>query len=143
MKNLVFLALLISLFACSKSETDQMTPEPGPMGTDFNPATATLISQGTFSGTPGHAVSGSAKLYEFQGKRYIYLENFSTTGGPDLRVYLATNTAATQFVSLGNLRANSGNQAYVINNPPDFSQYRNVLIWCQQFTVLFGASTLN
>lgn len=142
MKNLVFLALVVSLFACSKSE-DEMTPEPEPMSTEFNPAAATLISQGTFSGTPGHSVSGSAKLYEFQGKRYIYLENFSSTGGPDLRVYLATNTAATQFVSLGNLRANSGNQAYVINNPPDFSQYKNVLIWCQQFTVLFGASTLN
>ena len=144
MKKLLFLALIISFFACSKAEDEEMTPDPTDPGTGtFNQAAATLISQGTFSGTPGHAVSGSAKLYEFQGKRYIYLENFSTTGGPDLRVYLATNTAATQFVSLGNLRANTGNQAYVINNPPDFTQYRNVLIWCQQFTVLFGASTLN
>lgn len=142
MKKLLILAMVISLFACSKSEGDEMTPDPDPMTGAFNPATATLISMGTFSGTPGHAVSGSAKLYEFQGKKYIYLENFSTTGGPDLRVYLATNTSATQFLSLGKLTANSGNQAYLVSNPPDFSQYKNVLIWCQQFTVLFGASTL-
>jgi hypothetical protein len=142
MKNLLFLALIISLFACSKSE-DEMTPDPTDPGTGaFDPAAATLISQGTFAGSGSYTVSGSAKLYEFQGKRYIYLENFSSSGGPDLRVYLATNTSATQFVSLGNLKANSGNQSYVINNPPDFAQYKNVLIWCQQFTVLFGASTL-
>jgi hypothetical protein len=141
MKNLLFLALVVSLFACSKSE-DEMTPEPDPMNTTFDPAAATLISQGTFTGAGSYTVSGSAKLYEFQGKRYIYLENFSSSGGPDLRVYLATNNSATQFVSLGNLKATSGNQAYVINNPPDFSQYKNVLIWCQQFTALFGSSTL-
>jgi hypothetical protein len=142
MKNLLIVILIVSLFACSKSE-DNMTPDPDPMMDTFNPAAATLISQGTFSGSGSYTVTGSAKLYEFQGKRYIYLENFSSSGGPDLRVYLATNTSATQFISLGRLKATSGNQAYLISNPPDFSQYKNVLIWCQQFTALFGASTLN
>lgn len=142
MKNLLLLTLVVLLFACSKSE-DNMMPTPDPMTDTFNPAAATLISQGAFRGSGSYSVSGTAKLYEFQGKRYIYLENFSSSGGPDLRVYLATNTSATQFVSLGKLKATSGNQAYLINNPPDFSQYKNVLIWCQQFTALFGASTLN
>lgn len=140
MRNLLYIVLVISLFACSKAEDDDMSPAP--MTDNFNPAAATLISMGTFSGSGSYTVSGTAKLYEFQGKRYIYLENFSTSGGPDLRVYIATNTSATQFVSLGKLKANSGNQAYLISNPPDFTQYKNVLIWCQQFTVLFGASTL-
>lgn len=130
------------LFFSSCKKSNNTTPATAPANETFNPATATLLKQGSFSGNMSYTVSGSVKLYEYQGKKYIYFENFSSPNGPDLKVYVATTTTASQFVNLGSLKGVSGTQAYVVNNPPDFSQYNKVLIWCQQFSVLFGASTI-
>ncbi len=143
MKNKLFLsvaALLIafSFLGCSKDNT----PVTAPVDTSFDVANATLLRQGTFSGNRNYTVSGSVKLYDFKGKKYIYFENFSSNNGPDLKVYIATSNNASQFISLGALKATSGTQVYLITAPPDFAQYNRVLIWCQQFSVLFGASGL-
>jgi hypothetical protein len=143
MKSFLTLTTLLSLLilsACSKSNDG--SPAVAPVNETFNPATATLLKQGTFSGNMNYTVTGSVRLYESQGKNYIYFENFNSTNGPDLKVYVATTNSATQFVNLGSLKGASGTQVYLINNPPDFNQYNKVLIWCQQFSVLFGTSTI-
>jgi Electron transfer DM13 len=100
------------------------------------------LKEGTFTGNMSYTVSGKVKLYEDKGKKYLYFENYTSSNGPDLRVYISTNTQASQFVSLGKLKGVSGAQVYLITNPPDFTQYNKVLIWCQQFSVLFGAAML-
>jgi hypothetical protein len=143
MKSIALILLCVTLAFSSCSKSDSETPDmPPPTSNTFNPATATLVSQGTFSGNRNYTVSGVAKRYTFQGKDYIYLENFSTTNGPDLKVYLATTTNAAQFVNLGVLKGATGNQSYVVSVPVDFKQYDKILIWCQQFSALFGAATL-
>lgn len=141
-KNLITqLTCLIVLFsACTKSQDE--TPAIPPANDSFTPANATLLKSGNFIGSTNHTVNGSVKLYELQGKKYIYFENFTSTNGPDLKVYIATTINANQFVNIGNLKGVTGSQAYLINNPPDFAQYNKVLIWCQQFSVLFGSATL-
>ena len=134
--------LLVSVFftfsSCKKTDNTTTTTTP----TTFDPAKATLLKQGSFTGNMSYTVSGSVKLYDYQSKKYIYLENFSSNSGPDLKVYVATTANAAQFVSLGVLKGTSGTQVYEVTNPPDFAQYNKVLIWCQQFSVLFGQSTL-
>ncbi len=143
MKNAFLATITLLMFfaaACKKTKTD---PVPVIDNSAFDISKATLLKQGNFTGTPGHAVSGTVKLYDYNGNKYLHLEPFSTVGGPDLRVYLSTNTNATLFVSAGVLKSNNATQTYVINNPPDFTQYKNVLIWCQQFSVLFGSAVLN
>ncbi len=136
----IALTLVIANMGCSKSnDTNPTTPV---VINTFDPTKATLLKQGTFSGGGGHVANGTVKLYDDAGKKYLYFENFSVTNGPDLKVYIATNLAASQFISLGNLQNITGNQAYLITTPPDFTQYNKILIWCQQFTVLFGSATL-
>lgn len=143
MKANQFLGLLlaISVFAsCSKSQESASTTTPS---TDsFNVANATLIRTGSFTGNRNYSVTGSVKLYEYQGKRYIRFENFVSSNGPDLKVYIATTTTASQFVNIGDLKSISGTQTYLVNNPPDFTQFNKVLIWCQQFSALFGSATI-
>lgn len=141
-KNLLtqLTCLIILLSACNKSQDG--TPATPPANDLFNPANATLLKSGNFTGSANYSVNGSVKLYDFQGKKYIYFENFTSSNGPDLKVYIATTNTATQFVNLGNLKGVSGSQAYLINNPPDLNQFNKVLIWCQQFTALFGSATL-
>lgn len=139
--QLLGLLFALSVFAsCSKSQESASTTTPS---TDsFNVANATLIRTGTFTGNRNYSVTGSVKLYEYQGKRYIRFENFVSSNGPDLKVYIATTTTASQFVNIGDLKSISGTQTYLVNNPPDFTQFNKVLIWCQQFSALFGSATI-
>jgi hypothetical protein len=78
-----------------------------------------------------HNAEGIAKLIPLQdGSDILRLENLQVTNGPDLYVYLATDKSASDFVGLGKLKANNGNQ----ND--------TVLIWCRPFSVLFGSAEL-
>ena len=46
------------------------------------------------------------------------------------------------FVSLGRLKANQGNQNYAIPDGVSLARYRSVVIWCRRFTYAFGAAAL-
>jgi len=76
------------------------------------------------------------------GSQYVRFENFKSTNGPDLFVYLATDDQASDFVDLGRLKGNVGNQNYEIPEGVDLSKYNKVLVWCKAFSVLFGSAEL-
>jgi hypothetical protein len=77
-----------------------------------------------------------------EGNSILRLENFRATNGPDLHVYLSTDKSASDFVSLGRLKGNIGNQNYEIPEGTELSKYDTVLIWCRAFSVLFGSAEL-
>jgi hypothetical protein len=100
---------------------------------------------GTFVGVNDgiHNAEGMAKVIRLDDASMILrLENFKATNGPDLYVYLATDESASDFVDLGRLKGNIGNQNYEIPEGTDFSRYDTVLIWCKAFSVLFGSAEL-
>jgi hypothetical protein len=90
-----------------------------------------------------HNAEGLAKVIRLNDDGIILrLENFKATNGPDLYVYLATDNSASDFVNVGRLKGNIGNQNYNIPEGTDFSRYDTVLIWCKAFSVLFGSAQL-
>ncbi len=90
-----------------------------------------------------HNAEGLAKVIRLDDASMILrLENFKATNGPDLYVYLSTDNSASDFVNLGRLKGNIGNQNYDIPEGTDFSRYDTVLIWCKAFSVLFGSAEL-
>lgn len=90
-----------------------------------------------------HNAEGVAKVIPLDdGSRVLRFEDFKSTNGPDLYVYLATDKDATDFVSLGPLKANIGNQNYEIPDGVDLEKYNTTLVWCKQFSVLFGSADL-
>lgn len=100
---------------------------------------------GSFSGAGDgiHNAAGIAKVIYLEGESDVLrLEDFSVTNGPDLYVYLATDSQASDFVDLGRLKANNGNQNYEIPEGTDLSKYNTVVIWCKQFSVYFGGAEL-
>ena len=102
------------------------------------------MSMSTFKDADAfHKVSGEAIFLEGEGQKFLRLENFESTNGPDLFVYLATDTDATDFVDLGRLKGNKGNQNYEIPEGTNPEDYSHVLIWCKQFGVLFGSADIN
>ena len=104
-----------------------------------------MIYEGTFVGVNDgiHNAEGLTRTIQLDDKSQILrLEDFKSTNGPDLYVYLSTDKEATDFVNLGRLKANIGNQNYDIPQGTDLEKYSNVLIWCKSFSVLFGSAEL-
>ena len=91
-----------------------------------------------------HDAQGDAYTIPLESNSNILrLENFKSTNGPDLYVYLSTDDNASEFINLGELKANKGNQNYEIPKDVDISKYNKVLIWCKAFGVLFGSAELS
>jgi hypothetical protein len=101
---------------------------------------------GTFVGVGDgiHDAQGDAYTIPLEdGSDVLRLENFKSTNGPDLYVYLSTDKSASEFINLGKLKASSGNQNYEIPNEVDLTEYNKVLIWCKAFGVLFGSAEIS
>jgi Electron transfer DM13 len=107
-----------------------------------NPVSA-LSGEFVGAGDGTHNAEGVAKEISTEdGRKFIRFENFKVTNGPDLYVYLATDQSASDFVDIGKLKANNGNQNYEIPSGTDLAKYKTVVIWCKAFSVLFGSAEL-
>lgn len=137
MKFKLFVITIISislLASCSKTSTEKIDEVISTAGTQK--------SNGSFMGYGSEKVSGQAKIFLTNDQYMLKLENFSTTNGPDLKVYLSKAASPLDFISLGDLKSTNGNQVYQINGTPDFSKYRFVLIHCERFNHLYGSAEL-
>lgn len=115
-------------------------------------ATTTLLASGSFADADAiHKGSGVAEIFEAaDGRRIVSFSNFKVTNGPDLKVWLVahenpmTARAVTDsdYITLGVLKGNIGNQNYQIPGNVDLSKYKSVVIWCEQFGVLFATAAL-
>ena len=110
------------------------------------------IRQGQFSDADAiHKGSGTAAVYTLpDGGHLVRFEDFRTTNGPALVVYLAKHPSPASaddvldggFVELGKLKGNVGNQNYNVPAGVDVSEYGSVVIWCELFDVLFSPAPL-
>ncbi|MBH0774715.1 DM13 domain-containing protein [Nocardia bovistercoris] len=98
-----------------------------------------------------HEVVGTARLLELpDGRRILRLEDFATSDGPDLHVWLSEKAAGGNWfkygrgrrVRLGALKATDGNHNYPIPADHDLSGLRSAVIWCRRFHVAFGSAPL-
>ena len=143
----------VSAFALSPYFTESTINEAIPTGailqTEMEESMMEVIPMsysGRFIGVGDgiHDAQGDAYTIPLEDKSNVLrLENFKSTNGPDLFVYLSTDENASDFVNLGELKANSGNQNYEIPDDVDLSKYNKVLIWCKAFCVLFGSAELS
>jgi hypothetical protein len=97
------------------------------------------------------AGKGTATVYKLaDGRRVLRLTNFETGNGPDLHVRLiaaddakdTASVAKAEFVELGKLKGNKGNQNYDLPENVDLSKYKLVSIWCNRFSVNFASGPL-
>jgi Electron transfer DM13 len=138
-KILVIFSISLLSWSCVKNETlipVTQTPTQAVVS-------GTQESLGTFS-NGAHPTSGTVKLVADKTdakKKYLSFENFKTDAGPDLYVYLAEDKAAKGFVTVMKLDKTG---TFVLDVPAnaDLIKQKYVLIWCQQFTVLFGSAKL-
>jgi hypothetical protein len=91
-----------------------------------------------------HQANGRVDIVESENGPLAVFKDFSVTQGPDLFVYLSPNPPGQDlgnFVSLGELKSNSGAQSY--NLPANWRDYQTIVIWCRAFSTDFGYASLN
>lgn len=138
-------------------EADEPLPETADVAVDVAAeaeaeagAVVTLI-EGSFIDR-SHPGSGLAKvLNDGTEQRFLRFEEFETDNGPDLFVYLTRADAAADagafgvdgdFINLGRLKGNVGEQNYEIPIDVDLSEFSTVVVWCDRFSVAFTAADL-
>src|SRR5262245_7710728 len=94
--------LLGCLFAgvCSHALASDAQAQATPPGTSQKAAQAAPVATGSFTGL-AHKTTGKAILLRTaDGGHVLRLENFRTSNGPDVRVYLVqgTNAANNDFI---------------------------------------------
>lgn len=116
-------------------------------GGGSGPSGNVQLASGSF-GALAHPGRGTAAVVELpNGERKLTLTEFETDPGPDLRVYLSTRDGAGggelgDFVDLGALKGNKGNQQYTVPAELRLERYSNVVIWCRAFSVGFTSAPL-
>ena len=137
MKKNIFWAFALCFLAisCNKETIEQVDDPIVVSPTDKE------LSKGAFSSN-AHSTSGSVKLVENANKeKRLIFENFKTDAGPDLRIYLSTDLKATNFTEVTDIVKN-GNYQVAVPTTADLTKQKFVLIWCKQFSVLFGNAEL-
>ncbi len=101
-----------------------------------------------------HPTSGRVRIIQQpDGTRVLRIEDLDTTNGPDLRVWLIAAPVRDgrdgwfvfkdyDHLELGALKANRGNQNYLLPASADLDEFQRVTIWCKRFAVSFGAAAL-
>lgn len=128
----------------------ESAPEAAPETTvPPEPQIATVV-EGSFIPRGRYSGEGQALvLTDGSEQRFLRFENFSTDNGPDLSVYLVNSDANADegtfdddFIDLGELKGNIGDQNYEISPEVDLSVYDTVVVWCVRFGSAFTAADL-
>jgi hypothetical protein len=146
----IALGLLWYAFRPEKLFINQRVNEAAPATA---PGAATLAYIGRLANGL-HDTAGRASLFKMpDGSLELRLSNFSTSNGPDVHVILTNSTdpalkakapgqAPAQFVELGSLKGNQGDQNYSVPTGTDLAHNDTVVIYCERFHAVFGFGKL-
>lgn len=98
-----------------------------------------------------HPTSGRATIYmASDGSRYLRLTDFTTSNGPDVHVVLARGDDKDlgqgilkhdlDYIELGPMKGNQGDQNYEVPASVDLQKYNAVVIYCVRFRAIFGVA---
>ncbi|MFI5842534.1 DM13 domain-containing protein [Catenuloplanes sp. NPDC051500] len=131
----------------SPAASGSATPAPAA------PAVPAVVRQGEFI-SHEHDTTGVARVVRAaDGSHTLELAGLDTSNGPDLRVWLSDQPVRAgtagwrvfddgEWVELGELKGNRGDQTYAIPAGTDLDRLSSVTIWCIRFSVSFGAADL-
>lgn len=153
------IAFVLVWFQPQKLWIDDRVDEPAPLPMahrddapsrpDTTPAAPTTLLRGALA-SRDHHTAGTVSVLRVDERQVLRLEGLDTSNGPDLFVYLTTNPADgpegafdDDYVDLGRLKGNLGDQNYDIPAGTDLDRFSTVVIWCDRFDSAFGAADLS
>jgi hypothetical protein len=113
---------------------------------------AVTLASGQWSDADSfHKAQGKVLLIRLaDGRRFLRLEDFRVTNGPDLYVYLSGHREPRTSAQLheggafevGLLKGNIGNQNYELPANLEWTRFRSAVVYCKRFSVVFGSAEL-
>ncbi|MDB5256345.1 MAG: hypothetical protein JWM14_1040 [Chitinophagaceae bacterium] len=149
MKKVLLLTLLVcltsmSIASCKKKE------DPGPTAMVMSPppsAESDTVGSGDFTSYE-HGLSGSSILYKEDNPevKKLRLYNFNMTAGPDVHVYLSKTSSysAANVLEITKLTTGYTNSSitFDVTSANYSADYKYVLVYCVQYSSLFGYTKL-
>jgi len=109
-----------------------------------------IIKKGKFE-KQNKSIAGTYELIDKNDGTYVILsDDFKTKSAPDLKIFLSRKTInsitgknATQDVAfVAELKTNKGKQSYKIPASITLSDYKSILIHCEEYGIFWGGSNL-
>ncbi len=92
--------------------------------------------------TTAHPASGFVRIIKTTKGHIVRYEEYKTINGPDVRVYLAKDLDAKEYIDLGPIKGTEGNINYPIPKGINISDYDYILTWCEDFSILFNSANI-
>lgn len=148
MKYVQLIAFVIFIASCTGEEPRPIATEElvDPREGVDAPMNASVTGSGTFTSF-AHSLAGHAALYtDAKGERTLRFENFTMTMGPDVYVLFSksNNYSEANTIPIAMLKAAYSGTTLNFDVPPsvNLSSHPFVLVYCVQFSSLFGYSEL-
>ena len=94
------------------------------------------VSSGQFTGINDHTVSGKVSIVKTDaGYEIVMADDFMFDGAPDPKVALGNDGEYDPATQIEPLKSDSGAQTYIVPASVDISQFNEVHIWCEKFSV--------
>ena len=131
--------------------TTTTTAPPTTTTTEAVPEGPVLLSSSGWISL-GHPGTGTVLVYrQPDGSHVIRFEDLAVSNGPDLLVILSASPlvfdqsaySAVEYLSLGDLKGNKGNQNYEVPAAVNLEDYQTVAIWCRRFNYTFNAADIH
>ena len=112
---------------------------------------AQVVAEGTFiHADPNDPIHWGKGQVSVRRNSVFLHDNFEVGPGPKFHVYLvpkanirtSSDLDNQMFVDLGRLRAFQGSQRYEIPAGVKLADFKSVVIWCEQFSVLISPADL-
>jgi Electron transfer DM13 len=135
--------LVFGVFAVQLLVVDDKVDQPVP-AFDQPAGQPSTIATGMFASLDHETTGIAIVLGDGTEQRFLRFEDFETSNGPDLNVYLVNSSTGdvSDFIDLGNLHGNIGNQNYEVPPDVDLDVYDAVVVWCVRFSSPFGRAEL-
>ncbi|MGI8944966.1 MAG: DM13 domain-containing protein [Thermoleophilaceae bacterium] len=118
--------------------TEKPPSKPAPTG-------PVSLATASFVGVDGHDGEGMAEIVKAaDGERTLTFSGFDVDPGPDINVYLSSDSAGVSGAKLiGDLKGNKGDQRYTIPSSIDVRKFSNVVLYCEPFTIRVAIAELD
>lgn len=95
-----------------------------------------VIQSASFVGESDHTVSGQVEIIQKGEIFYLVLgEDFLFDGAPDPRLGFSNNDSYVESSTFSGLNLDSGKQIYRLPATLNVSDYDEITIWCEKFSV--------
>ena len=101
-----------------------------------------VVHTGNFQGKSDHITTGQVTIEKVaNGYLVVLADDFSLDGAPDPSVGFGKNGEFDTATQIGDLVSKTGEQTYLVSDAIEISDYNEVYIWCDKFSVPLGVAT--